>query len=96
MPDATIAVHVQPRARADALVELREGVLVVRVMAPPVDGRANNAVCRMLAKALDLRPSRLRIVRGQRARDKLVAVEGLDQAAVDAAIRAAVAAGASG
>jgi len=38
-----ISVRVQPRAKADAVVEVRDGVLVVRVTAPPLDGRANEA-----------------------------------------------------
>lgn len=87
---ATISVRTQPRARSDGFAGLRDGVLVVRVTAPPVDGRANAAVCRVLAELLDLRPSRLTIIRGERARDKVVAVEGLDQATVDAAVRSAI------
>jgi uncharacterized protein YggU (UPF0235/DUF167 family) len=90
MSHATVSVRTQPRARTDELVGLRDGVLVVRVMAPPVDGRANDAVRRVLAEALGLRPSRLTIVRGARARDKVVAVEGLDQATVDDTLRSAV------
>lgn len=90
MSRATISVRAQPRARSDGLAGLRDGVLLMRVMAPPVDGRANEAVCRLLAEILDLRPSRLTIIRGERARDKVVAVEGMDQATVDAAVRTAV------
>ncbi len=84
MPSAIITVRVQPRARVDQVVTVRNGVLVVRVTAPPLDGRANEAVCRLLATALAVRSSNLRIIRGERAREKSVAVEGLDQADVDA------------
>ncbi len=87
MPQATISVRLQPRGRSDELVGLRDGVLIARVTAPPVDGRANEAVCRLLAKALGVRPSRVAIVRGERARDKVLTVDGLDQAAADAAIQ---------
>ena len=90
LPRATIAVRVQPRAKSDALVALRDGVLIVRVTAPPLDGRANVAVCRLLAKALGLRSSSLTILRGESARDKVVAVAGVDQAAADAAVRSAL------
>jgi len=72
------------------LVGLRNGVLVVRVMAPPLDGRANEGVCRLLADVLGVRRSAVTIVRGDRARDKLVAVEGIDQTAADAAVRLAM------
>jgi len=65
-------------------------VLVVRVMAPPLDGRANDGVCRLLADVLGVRRSAVTIVRGDRARDKLVAVEGIDQTAADAAVRLAM------
>jgi uncharacterized protein len=73
------------------LAGLRNGVLVVRVMAPPLDGRANDRVCRLLAEVLGVRRSAVTIVRGDRARDKLVAIEGIDQAAADTAVRLAIA-----
>jgi len=73
------------------LAGLRNGVLVVRVMAPPLDGRANDRVCRLLAEVLGVRRSAVTIMRGDRARDKLVAIEGIDQAAADTAVRLAIA-----
>jgi uncharacterized protein len=87
LPRATISVRVQPRARSDALVGLREGVLIVRVMAPPLEGRANDAVCRLLARALGVRTSDVTILRGERTRDKVVAINGVDQAAANTALR---------
>jgi len=90
MPRATLSVRVQPRARSDMLVGLRDGVIVVRVAAPPLDGRANDAVCRLLAGAIGVRTTSLTILRGERARDKVIAVDGADQATADAAIRAAI------
>lgn len=86
MPSATIAVRVQPRARRDEIVGVRDGVLVVRVTAPPVDGRANEAVSRVLAQALGVRASSVGVRHGARSRDKLVGIEGLDQASVDASL----------
>jgi uncharacterized protein (TIGR00251 family) len=90
MPRATISVRVQPRARSDALTGLREGALIVRVTAPPLDGRANDAVRRLLAQTLGVRASDVTILRGERARDKVVAIDGIDQAVADVAIRAAL------
>lgn len=87
VPDATILVRVQARARRDELVAIRDGVLLARVAAPALDGRANRALCRLLGKRLQVAPSRLTIVRGVHARDKLVRVDGVDQATVDDAIR---------
>lgn len=86
MTSATIPVRVQARARRDEFLAVRDGVLVVRLTAPPLDGRANAALCRMLADRLGVRSSAVEIVRGQRSRDKLVRVSGLDQDAVDTAL----------
>jgi uncharacterized protein (TIGR00251 family) len=84
---AKIPVRVQARAQRDELVAIREGVLVVRVAAPALDGRANRRLCRVLAKHLGVARSRVIIIHGQHSRDKLVEVQGIDQAAVDAALR---------
>lgn len=85
---ASISVRVQARARKNELVAVREGVAVVRVAAPALDGRANQALCRLIGKLLGVRPSSVTIVRGQHSRDKLLRVDGIDQVSVDAALRA--------
>jgi uncharacterized protein (TIGR00251 family) len=77
MDGSEIAVRLQPRARANEIVGERDGVLVVRVTAPPVDGRANDALCRLIAKRVGVGVGRVSVVRGGRAREKLVRVEGL-------------------
>jgi uncharacterized protein YggU (UPF0235/DUF167 family) len=60
---------------------LREdGVLLARVSAPPVDGKANVALCRLLAKALGVPRTSVSVVRGETARDKVVRVDGLSAA----------------
>jgi uncharacterized protein YggU (UPF0235/DUF167 family) len=50
---------------------------LVRVTAPPVDGRANDALCRLIAKRAGLAPSRVTIDRGHTARDKVLNVAGI-------------------
>lgn len=84
MGDATISVRLQPRSSREEIVGLRDGVLVVRVSAPPVDGRANDALCRLVAKRAGVGPSRVSVVRGERSRDKVVRVEGIDPPALAA------------
>jgi uncharacterized protein len=81
-----VAVRVQPRARRDEIVGRRGGVLLVRVTAPPVDGKANDAVARLLAKRLGVPPGRVSVVRGASSRDKLVEVEGMEAEAVRRAL----------
>jgi uncharacterized protein len=66
---ATIAVRVTPRGG-------REGIehgtpLRIRVTAPPEDGKANDAVRRLLARALAVAPTRLTLIRGATSRDKV-------------------------
>lgn len=83
---AVVPLRVQPRARRDEIVGARDGRLLVRVTAPPLDGRANEAVCRLVAERLGVRKASVTIVRGERSRDKLARVEGADEAAVAAAL----------
>jgi uncharacterized protein (TIGR00251 family) len=73
-------VRVQPRARRNELVGERDGALLVGVTAPPVDGRANDAVRKLVAKRLGVAPGRVEVARGSRSRDKVLLVEGLDSA----------------
>ena len=78
MSDARIAVRLAPRATRDELVGVRDGVLHARVTAAPVDGQANRALCRLIARRAGVAPSRVEVVRGARGRDKLVRVEGIE------------------
>jgi uncharacterized protein len=78
MASAQIAVRLTPRAHREEIVGLREGVLLVRVTAPPVDGRANRALCRLVARRLAVAPSRVTVARGESAREKLLSVQDMD------------------
>jgi uncharacterized protein YggU (UPF0235/DUF167 family) len=61
-------------------------VLVVRVTAPPVDGRANDALCALIAKRAGVARGRVTIVRGAAAREKVLRVEGLSAAELRGAL----------
>jgi uncharacterized protein len=78
MGGCEIAVRLVPRARANEVVGEREGVLVVRVTAPPVDGRANEALCRLIAKRARVGVRSVSVIRGAGAREKVVRVEGIE------------------
>jgi uncharacterized protein (TIGR00251 family) len=86
VPDAELTVRLQPRARRNAIVEERDGVLRVTVAAAPVDGQANAALCKLIAKRAGVARGRVTVVRGERSRDKVVRVEGLGTAEVRAAL----------
>ncbi len=63
----------------------RAGRVVIRVTAPPADGRANAAVCKVVAEAVGVPPSAVAVVRGHVSRDKTLEVAGVDAAALRAA-----------
>lgn len=76
----TIAVRLTPKASANRVGETRKlpdgnEQLVVYVTAPPDNGKANEAMLRLLAKHFDVAASRLTIVRGLTNRNKLVRIE---------------------
>ena len=75
---ARVEVRLRSRGSRDELIGLRDGILQAKVTAPPVEGRANRALCRLIAKRAGVAPSRVSIVRGERSREKLVQVEGID------------------
>jgi uncharacterized protein (TIGR00251 family) len=76
----SFAVRVTPRASQDAIEGEHAGALKVRVAAPPVDDRANQAVRRLLAKRLNVSLSAVRIVAGEKSRNKRVVIAGVSRA----------------
>lgn len=82
VPSARIPLRVHPSAGENELVGIRDGVLVVRVSAPAIEGRANKSAQQLVAKRLRLPKSSVRIVRGHRSRDKVVEIDGLEQTAL--------------
>jgi hypothetical protein len=58
----------------------RDGALLVRVKAPPVEGQANDALIRLLSRTLKVPASRLALQHGTTGRQKLVRVQGLGRA----------------
>jgi uncharacterized protein len=83
-----IAVRLTARARANEIVGLRDGVLLVRVTAAPESGRANAALCRLLAKRVGVGVRGVYVVRGMASRAKVVRVDGMSVADVMRTLRA--------
>ncbi|MBS1887799.1 MAG: DUF167 domain-containing protein [Actinobacteria bacterium] len=75
---ARVSVRLRPGGRGDALLGFEAGVLRAQVSAPPLEGRANRALCKLIAKRAGVPPSRVSVLRGEKSRDKVVAVAGLD------------------
>lgn len=81
-PSCLLPVKVVPNAPRTAVAGWLGDALKVRVQAPPVEGRANAALCAGLAERLGLPGSAVSVARGTTASRKLVRIEGLDLAAV--------------
>jgi hypothetical protein len=79
-----LTVRVTPSAARDALIGWQDDTLRLSVAAPAQRGKANEAALRLLSASLRLPRERLRIVRGQTARRKVIAIEGLDETEVRA------------
>jgi len=83
-----IDVRVIPRAGKSAIAGERDGRMLIRVAAPPVEGAANDAVIELLAKLLDCPRRAVRIVSGEKSRSKRLAVDGVTPDEVRRLLRA--------
>lgn len=72
-----LALWIQPRASRDSVVGEREDMVAIRLQAPPVDGAANAALVRFLARRLGCAAADVHLLRGQQGRRKWVAVDGV-------------------
>ena len=70
----SFTVRVTPRASANAVGGERDGALLVRLSAPPVEGKANDALIKLLAATLDVPRGAVRLEQGAAARTKRVSV----------------------
>jgi uncharacterized protein len=87
-PSTLLTIRLTPRAARERLAPGLDGAYLAHVTAPPVDGAANAALCRLVARAAGVPPSRVSVVRGQRGRRKVVRVDGAEEAALRARIGA--------
>jgi uncharacterized protein len=86
-PDGvSLAVKVIPRAGVTKIAGTREGRLLIRLAAAPVDGAANDALVAFLSGILKVTPKHIRVIAGARSRHKLVAIEGMTAAQAAGAI----------
>jgi uncharacterized protein len=69
-----LRVIVQPRSSRSELVGIQEGALKLRLTAPPVEGAANEECLRLVAKLLEVPPSRLRLIKGHKSRRKAILI----------------------
>ncbi len=80
----TLTLHIQPGAKKTEFAGLHGDALKIRLAAPPVDGKANEALVRFLADVLDLPKSAVILKSGQTSRRKVLEVTGSDSARISA------------
>jgi len=74
-----IAVKVTPNAKVDEIKGFAGDVLLVRIKAPPVDGKANTALVRLIAEQLGVPRGSVTVERGTSARTKLIGIVGISR-----------------
>src|SRR5882724_12510365 len=80
----TFAVRVHPRASRDEVSGVVEGALKIRLRAPALENRANEALCEFLADLLKRPKSAVRILSGEHSRTKRVAIDGVTRQQIEA------------
>jgi len=78
----TLTLHIQPGAKKTAFAGLHGDALKIRLAAPPVDGKANEALLRFVAEALTLPKSAVSLKSGQTSRRKVLELQGATPEAV--------------
>ena len=75
-----LKIRVQLKSSSNRVLGYEDGIVKLRVTAPPIDGQqANAGVISLLAKTLGISKSKLQIIRGESSRDKVIAVEALTE-----------------
>jgi uncharacterized protein (TIGR00251 family) len=82
----TLKVHLQPRASWEGIDGMHGDSVRVRVMAPPLEGKANTALKRLIAKTLKVAASNIEIIAGQHSREKLLRISGISKEKAEKAL----------
>lgn len=85
---ATVTVRVTPNASREGVTGEAAGAIRIRLRAPAVEGKANEALIRFVGEALGVRASAVRIQRGDSARTKVISIEGMETAEATARLLA--------
>lgn len=83
----TLAIKAIPNAPRDEVVGWMGEALKVKIHAPPVEGRANDAICEFLAATLKLPRRSVTVLRGDTSRHKIVRIDGLSSAELQIRLR---------
>ncbi len=76
MKDTILKVYLQPRSSKNQIVGPYRDGIKVKVTAPPIEGKANEALIRFLAKEFRISPSCIEILKGHQSREKILKISG--------------------
>ena len=77
MEEITLKVYLQPKSSKNEIIGPYRDGIKVKVMAPPVEGKANEALIRFLSKELGVSPSSIEILKGNHSREKTLRISGI-------------------
>ena len=78
----TVTVRILPRSHRDEICGVVDGMLRLRVTAPPVDGKANARCIALLSEALGISASAVQLIRGERSRVKVLRIQGMSESEI--------------
>jgi uncharacterized protein (TIGR00251 family) len=73
-----LKIRLSPRSSVDQIEGVHGDMVKIKIKAPPVDGKANAALIKFLAKILNVRQRDIRITSGESSRNKTIEIVGLD------------------
>ena len=77
-----LKVHINPNSKKNEIVGIFDNSLKIKISSPPVDGKANKAIIKFFSKFLNIPKSKIKIEKGDKSRDKLIAIEGFNESAL--------------
>lgn len=87
MEKARLKVRVNPRSSRNQITDFNDGMLAMKLTAPPVEGAANKAATEYLAEILDVKKSQVKLISGQTNREKVFEIEGLSEEELNRRLR---------
>lgn len=76
MKDIILKIYLQPKSSKNEIVGPYRDGIKVRITAPPIEGKANQALIRLLSKEFSVTPSQVQIIKGRRSREKTLSISG--------------------
>lgn len=77
--ETKLSVRLTPRASSNGILRYEDGILYLRLTAPPVEGAANVACCDYIAELLGLRSAQVSVCHGHKSRDKVLGIVGINE-----------------